>query len=112
MAIALLAGLWLAYVGMLALCLGMERHFKQVWQRSPRPALRHGLRAGGWLALVLSLLASVAAWGWAMGPVGWFGLISLAGFGLVLLLPYRPRLAAGLPLFAMPLMLLAWAVGL
>ncbi len=73
MATVLFAGLWLAYGGMLALCMGMERHFKQVWQRLPAPLLRRGLRVGGWLALGLSLVASVAAWGWAMGPVGCSG---------------------------------------
>jgi len=36
------------------------------------------------------------AWGWAMGPVAWFAVMSLAGLVLVLLLPYWPRLAVGL----------------
>lgn len=108
----LLASLWLAYGGMLGLCLGMERHFKQVWQRTPDPMLRRALRLAGWLGLALSLVASVAAWGWPMGPVGWFGLLSLAGFGLVLLLPYQPRLAAWLPLAGASVVVLAWGVGL
>ena len=107
-----LSGLWLAYGGMLALCMGLERHFKQVWQCLPTPLLRRGLRAGGWFGLGLSLVASVGAWGWAMGPVGWFGLISLAGFALVLLLPYRPRLAVWLPLGVAPIVALVWLMGL
>ena len=50
---------------------------------------------GGVLAVLLaaSFAACVAAWGWAMGPVGWFGQLSLAGFALVLLL------TAGLSVF-------------
>lgn len=108
---AFLAGLWLAYGGMLALCLGLERHFRQVWQRLPTPFLRRGLRAVGWLALLLSLATCAAGWGWAMGPVGWFGAMSLAGFGLVLLLPYRPRLAVWLPLGTAPLVAVAWLMG-
>ncbi|MDH4610862.1 DUF3325 domain-containing protein [Pseudomonas sp. BN102] len=111
MAAAFLAGLVLAYGGMLALCLGLERHYKQVWQRLPAPSLRRALRSGGWLALGASLAACVAAWGWAMGPVGWFGLMSLAGFGLVLLLPYRPLLAVYLPLGLAPLVILIVASG-
>lgn len=103
MSLALSTGLLLAYSGMLGLCLGVERHFKQVWQRVPGPLLHRALRLGGWLGLAASFFASVAAWGWAMGPIGWFGLISLAGLALVLLLPYRARgavwlAAAGLPL--------------
>jgi len=41
-----------------------------------------------------------------MGPIGWFGLISLSGFALLMLLPYRARMAVWLPLGFAP----AWAV--
>ncbi len=54
------------------------------------------------------MLVSAAAWGWAMGPVGWFGLISLAGLALVFLLPYWPRFATALAALATPGSLLAW----
>ncbi|TKD40216.1 DUF3325 domain-containing protein [Azotobacter chroococcum] len=93
----LTAGMLLAYTGMLGLCLGLERHYRQVWQQVPPAWLRRSLRAAGWLALGLALLACVLAWGAAMGPVGWFGLVSLTGFALVLLLPLAPRLALWLP---------------
>lgn len=108
--VAFACGLLLAYGGMLALCLGLERHFKQVWRFAPALVLRRGLRGLGWLALVASFGASVAAWGWAMGAVGWFGLIGLSGFALVLLLPYGPRLAVFLPFFGAPLCLLGWVL--
>ncbi|MNP76980.1 hypothetical protein D3C76_1743170 [compost metagenome] len=54
------------------------------------------MRTAGWLALLASLVLCAQAWGWAMGPVAWFGAMSLAGMVLVMLLPYRPRLAVGL----------------
>ncbi|MDZ3990780.1 DUF3325 domain-containing protein [Pseudomonas sp. Teo4] len=89
-------GVLFAYAGMLGLCQGLERHYKQVWQRScPRP-LRLTLRGAGWMALLVSLWLCAQAWGWAMGPVAWFGAMSLAGMALVMLLPYWPRLAVGL----------------
>lgn len=91
------AGMLLAYTGMLGLCLGLERHYRQVWQRAPSLWLRRTLRAAGWLALGLAFPACVQAWGVAMGPVGWFGLVSLTGFVLVLLLPHAPHLAVWLP---------------
>lgn len=93
MSLALIASLLLAYSGMLGLCLGLERHFKQIWQLVPSTLIRRVLRVGGWSALAGSFAASVFAWGWAMGPVGWFGLMSLAGITLVLLLPYAARLS-------------------
>ncbi len=102
---AFFCGVLLAYAGMAALCQGLERHFKQTWQRPPSPGLRRALRLSGWALLAASLAAGVHAWGWAMGPVGWLGQISLAGLLLVLLLPYRPRLALGLPLLAAPVVL-------
>lgn len=109
MSLALFTGLLLAYSGMLGLCLGVERHFKQVWQRVPGPLLRRGLRLGGWLGLAGSFVASAAAWGWAMGPIGWFGLVSLAGLALVLLLPYRARGAVWLAVAGWPLIgAVAW----
>lgn len=104
MTLVLSTGLLLAYCGMLGLCLGLERHYKQVWQRLPARGLRLGLRTLGWLALAASFAASVAAWGWAMGPIGWCGLVSLAGLALVLVLPYHPRLATCLALLGWPVL--------
>ena len=89
-------GVVFAYIGMLGLCQGLERHYKQVWQRACPRALRVGLRGMGWLALLASLLLCAQAWGWAMGPVAWLGVMSLSGMLLVMLLPYWPRLAVGL----------------
>ena len=87
------AALAFAYIGMLTLCQGLERHYKQVWGKPPAARLRRVLRVAGWLSLGLSFWFCGLAWGWAMGPVGWFGMISLSGFSLLMLLPYRPRLA-------------------
>ncbi|MBA6138002.1 DUF3325 domain-containing protein [Pseudomonas monteilii] len=92
----IIGGVVFAYAGMLGLCQGLERHYKQVWSRACPPALRVGLRSAGWLALLASLMMCAQAWGWAMGPVAWFGALSLAGLLLVMLLPYWPRIAVGL----------------
>ena len=100
------AALAFAYIGMLTLCQGLERHYKQVWGKPPAARLRRVLRVAGWLSLGLSFWFCGLAWGWAMGPVGWFGMISLSGFSLLMLLPYRPRLAVWLPMGFVPV----WAV--
>ncbi|MCF4993774.1 DUF3325 family protein, partial [Pseudomonas gessardii] len=55
------------------------------------PRIKRGLRAMGWVLLTASLAVSVLGWGWAMGPVAWFGLISLAGLSVAFLLPYATR---------------------
>lgn len=93
MNVAFLAALLLAYNGMTLLCLGMERHYKQVWRVALTRGRQRWLRGCGWAALALSLLACGEAWNWAMGPVGWGGMLSVGGFGLLMLLPYYPRTA-------------------
>ena len=87
----LIVALLLACAGMVGLCLGLERHYQQLMRRLPSPMLRRGLRVLGWGMLAASLAVSVLGWGWAMGPVAWFGLMSLAGLGVVFLLPYTTR---------------------
>ena len=92
MNLALMSAALLAWSGMLGLCLGLERHYKQLLERVPTRLGLQSLRITGWLALAASFAASVATWGWAMGPVGWFGLMSVAGLALVMLSPYALRL--------------------
>jgi hypothetical protein len=97
---------WLmCYVGFTALCLSTDRHHGELLHSKPSPRRRLGLRvAGGWL-LTLSIWPAVAATGWAQGPVEWCAVLMLSALLLVLLLPYRPRLAlslAGVGLLASP----------
>lgn len=87
---------WLiALSGMASLCLGQAKHFQQLWGRPPALLLCRTLRALGWLALAGAFAASVQAWGWAMGPIGWLGLVSLAGLLVAMGLPYGAKLRAG-----------------
>ncbi|HKS13121.1 MAG TPA: DUF3325 domain-containing protein [Pseudomonas sp.] len=96
MGMMFVGGLLFAYSGMLALCQGLERHYKQVWGKPCAVWQRRVLRALGWVGLGVSFVLCVQAWGWAMGPVGWFGVMSLSGLVLVMLLPYVPRVAVWL----------------
>jgi len=94
--------LCLAYAGFACLALAMGRHFEQVFDREePAPAQRAGLRLGGCVLLLLSILPCLRHWPSASMALGmWSALISLAALALVLLLPYAPRWAAGLGLAA------------
>lgn len=110
--LALILGIALCYAGMAALCLGMDRHHRQVWSRIA-PRLQRGLRVAGWLLLAVALWPCIRAWGGSVGVVVWFGLLSAAALLLVLLLPYRPRGAALLMGLAIvgSLPVLLWSVG-
>ena len=103
---ALFVSLLLAYAGMLGFCLGKERHWKQlVSPRVPARLRRLAIPIGA-LLLGLAVYAAGYVWPAGMAVVGWFGLISLTGFVLLMLIPYAPRLVVNLPLVGG----LTWAV--
>ncbi|MGE8321732.1 MAG: DUF3325 domain-containing protein [Pseudomonas sp.] len=86
----------IAFAGLVALCLAMQKHFVDLLGRKPRPAQLRLLRSAGWLLLIASLLLSVQLRGWAHGLVEWTALL-MAGVTLwVFGLPYQPRLLLGL----------------
>ncbi len=89
----------------LALCLATDRHHGELLHGKPSSARRLGLRVAGWLLLMLSTWPTVAVRGWGQGLVEWCAVLMLSALLLVLLLPYRPRLAlflAGAGLLASP----------
>jgi hypothetical protein len=105
----MLLALLLCYGGFTALCLSMDRHHIELLGRTPSAAHRRALKVGGWLLLTLSLAAAVAATGWGLGLVEWFAVLMISALLLVLLMPYRPRLAltlAGCSLLASPIVVL------
>jgi hypothetical protein len=101
----MLLALLLCYGAFTALCLSMDRHHFDLLGRKPSARLRRCLKLAGWLLLVLSLWAAVSVTGWGRGLVEWFAVLMLSALLLVLLMPYRPRLAlslAGMSLLASP----------
>ncbi|WP_415163419.1 DUF3325 domain-containing protein [Ottowia sp.] len=87
--------LLLALLGFTALCLGMDKHYEKHLRHPPTPWRLRGLRALGWLCLALSFAASIAAAGWQIGPLLWFGWLSVAGYVLVFAKPWLRRGAGG-----------------
>ena len=90
----------LAYSGLTALCLAMNRHHRQLWHRPVSPQRAVVLRLIGAALLGGSLLASTAAIGVSRGIVAWFGVLPLAALALVGLLPFSPRTAGIIALLA------------
>ncbi|CAB3687044.1 MULTISPECIES: DUF3325 domain-containing protein [Achromobacter] len=88
-----LAAFCLAYAGFSALCLGMDRHYEDLFDRALPRRHRLPLRLFGWASLALSLWASAAVWGWSYGTVEWIGILSIAGLLLIWFLTFRPRAA-------------------
>lgn len=101
----MLLALLMCYAGFTALCLSTDRHHGELLHSKPSPRRRLGLRVIGWLLLVVSIWPAVDVAGWGQGLVEWCAVLMLSALLLVLLLPYRPRLAlilAGVGLLASP----------
>lgn len=96
----IVVALALAYAGMTAMCLAMRKHYRQIWNRDPVQAERNGLRIAGWILLIISLGLCITGWGGSIGPVAWFGMLSVTGLILIFLLPYLPRLIVSLGVLA------------
>ncbi|WP_342166689.1 DUF3325 domain-containing protein [Methylobacterium sp. SD21] len=93
----------LAFAGMAALALSLDRHHR-VALRGPVPRGRvRPLRAVGWAGIVLSFAAAIALDGWNFGPVQATGAITAAALGVALCLTYRPGWLRPAALAALPL---------
>lgn len=106
----MLLALLMCYVGFVALCLSTDRHHGELLHSKPSPRRRLALRVAGWALLVLAIWPAVAVTGWGQGLVEWCAVLMLSALLLVLLLPYRPRLAlilAGVGLLSSPVAALA-----
>jgi len=104
----MLLALLLCYGGFTALCLSMDRHHAELLGRKQSARRRQLIKLAGWLLLASSLWAAVASTGWGLGLVQWCAVLMLSALLLVLLLPYRPRLAlslAGVSLLVSPVAL-------
>lgn len=104
-----LAAFALAYLGLASLAYGMERHHKQLTRAHASAALKAlkrvtPLAAWGWLLAALYLAISLEGAG--PGSVLWLGNLTAGAMLLALLLTYAPRLARGLAILSLPLILL------
>ncbi len=87
----------LCYSGFAALCLGMERHYRDLVGRPPQARVSLALRLVGGMLLAAGLwLAVVLDHGWSMGLVHGCAALMASVMLWVFMLPYRPRLAVGL----------------
>jgi hypothetical protein len=105
-----LAVLALAYAGLVALALAMDRHHAQAFGHHPGPARRAGLRLVGGALLLCAFLAATARSA-SIGAVEFFVTGSVAAMLAALLFPYAPRLAAALAAIAAPIGGLAMMLG-
>jgi hypothetical protein len=86
----ILPGLFGTFAGLAALCFATDRHYRQLHNRTPPGAMQAALRIVGIGLLVIAAVACEAEWGWAMGLVAWFGMATVSGLLIALLLPWAP----------------------
>lgn len=89
----MLLSIGLSFSAFTALSLAMEKHQHELHGKAQASAAR--MRAWYWLGwLVLATTFGLCVWnhGWALGPVVWLGVLTVAGLLLAFgLYPYRPR---------------------
>jgi len=85
-----LAALILATAGFAGLALSMHKHHRDLFGKLPCRLRALAFAGAGWMLLALSFGACIAASGWAIGPVFWVGLITVAALIVVLALTYGP----------------------
>ena len=83
--------------GFASLALGMEKHWKQVWNSALGARRRTALRFSGWVLLAGALILAVIGWGASIGIVVWFGSLSGAGLAVVVALAKIEQRSAGRP---------------
>lgn len=88
--IAILAAI---YSALAAMCFSMEKHYQQIFSTEPALLMQRLLYWGGWLLLLISVVATVMLWNMAVGLTVWFGCLTAMLAALILLFAYYPGLA-------------------
>lgn len=109
---ASITALALAFAGMAALALAMDRHYEQ-WTgaRELPPGRALQLRCLGVPLLAASFVPAWLAWGATAGTVAWLGFVSAGALLAVALISWRARWAARLAGLAGVLAGAAWVWG-
>lgn len=80
----------ISFIGFSALALTLDRHWQQFRNGIPGAKEKLALWSAGWFLLLVSVFPCTANWGTAIGLSVWFGIISVSGSVLVMLLSYAP----------------------
>lgn len=83
-----------AALGFLALAMASERPGPALLGRKPDPGQRLRLRIAGWFLLALAFAMTWQIWGGGVGPVTWFGGLTMTGAGLAFAVPVWERARA------------------
>lgn len=82
---------FLSFAAWTALAFTMNRHRHDMGWARAAPVQRIMLRSADGGLLATSLWACAGQWGWSMGTVAWFGVMTASALSLVLALAFRPR---------------------
>ena len=82
---------FLSFAAWTAMAFAMNRHRRDMGWVRVTPAQRTVPRTAGGCLLAASLWACAGHWGWSVGTVAWFGVMTISALALVLALAFRPR---------------------
>lgn len=81
----------LALTGLALLAVSLARHYRDLFGKTLPLVRGRAFRAGGWLAIAVSLTGAIAAQGFGIGIVLWFALLNVAALCVGLLITYRDK---------------------
>ncbi|MDR1530336.1 MAG: DUF3325 domain-containing protein [Burkholderiales bacterium] len=93
--------LMLMFIGLGAICVGMNRHARQVFGILPSLGMRCLRIALGFVALMVSLVPAIDDYGTSIGVAVWIGYLAVIATMIGLVLTYYPRILR--PAFPMAL---------
>lgn len=85
-----LLAFFLAIIGFASLALSMHRHHRDLFSCPPSRLRSVGFSLIGWCLLISSFWVCIVSSGWAIGPVLWVGILTIAALIIVLALTFGP----------------------
>jgi len=89
----------LSFITMTLFCLAMEKHRKLILALDLPRSVQVCLRPLAWSMLIISFYLSIDLYGWSIGPVVFFGMLTGCLLPLILLLTFRPTIIPLLAVF-------------
>lgn len=100
----------LTLLGLMGICIGMPRHYTQVFGAKPAPSIAV-MTVAGWMFLAFGLLHSLTHGYWLFGLLIWIGHVLLGGLLIIFTLAFRPRSGPALALLCLPVLVISWLYG-
>ncbi|QDF28087.1 DUF3325 domain-containing protein [Halarcobacter anaerophilus] len=95
----MLINISLIYLGLSLLCLGMDKHYKAVFQKNISRVFKNFSKFTGSLLLIISLIFLIKSIGISLGITYWIGILTPEIIFIALILTYKTKMFIPLSIF-------------